>query len=48
MEAKMATDLGPVSEDHDPDEGARDAGVEEHEDYSEHDLDAPIPHERPV
>jgi manganese/zinc-transporting P-type ATPase C len=48
MEAKMATDLGPVSEDHDPNEGARDVGMEEHEDYTEHDLDTAVPHERPV
>ena len=39
----MATDLGPESEEHDPQEGTSDAGaheVEGHEDYSEHDLDA--------
>jgi manganese/zinc-transporting P-type ATPase C len=51
MEAKMATELGPESEEHDPQEGTSDAGaheVEVHEDYSEHDLDTPVPHERPV
>jgi cation transport ATPase len=51
MEAKMATELGPESEEHDPHEGTSDVGaheVEEHEDYSEHDLDAEVPHERPV
>ncbi len=51
MEAKMATDLGAESEEHDPHEGTSDAGayeVEGHEDYSEHDLDTPVPHERPV
>ncbi len=51
MESKMATELGPESEEHDPEEGTSDDGaheVEEHEDYSEHDLDAETPHERPV
>jgi manganese/zinc-transporting P-type ATPase C len=51
MEAKMATDLGVESEEVDPHEGTSDAGaheVEGHEDYSEHDLDAQVPHERPV
>jgi cation-transporting P-type ATPase C len=51
MEAKMATELGGESEEHDPHEGTSDVGaheVEGHEDYTEHDLDAPVPHERPV
>jgi cation transport ATPase len=50
MEAKMATDLGTESEEHDPHEGTSDGAheIEGHEEYSEHDLDAPVPHERPV
>jgi cation-transporting P-type ATPase C len=51
MEAKMATELGPEHEEHDPYEGTSDVGaheVEGHEDYTEHDLDAEVPHERPV
>ena len=51
MEAKMATDLGTESEEHDPHEGTSDAGAHElegREEYSEHDLDAEVPHERPV
>jgi manganese/zinc-transporting P-type ATPase C len=51
MEAKMAKELGPESEEHDAQQGISDDGaheVEAHEDYSEHDLDAEIPHERPV
>jgi cation-transporting P-type ATPase C len=51
MEAKMATELGPESEERDAQEGTSDDGaheVEGHENYSEHDLDAEVPHERPV
>jgi cation transport ATPase len=51
MEAKMAKELGPESEEHDAQQGISDDGaheVEAHEDYSEHDLDAEVPHERPV
>jgi cation-transporting P-type ATPase C len=51
MEAKMATELGPEAEEHDTREGSSDDGaheVEEREDYSDHDLDAEVPHERPV
>jgi manganese/zinc-transporting P-type ATPase C len=51
MEAKMAKELGPESEEHDAQEGISDDGaheVEGHEDYSELDLDAEVPHERPV
>jgi cation transport ATPase len=51
MEAKMAMDRVQESEEHDPQEGTSDVGaheVEGHEEYSEHDLDAPVPHERPV
>jgi cation transport ATPase len=51
MEAKMATDFGTEAEEHDPHEGTSDVGaheVEGHEDYSEVDLDAVVPFERPV
>ena len=51
MEAKMAKEAPEESEDHDPKEGTSDEGayeLEPHEDYSEHDLDAPVPDENPV
>jgi manganese/zinc-transporting P-type ATPase C len=51
MESKMATDFGTEAEEHDPHEGTSDVGayeVEGHEDYSEVDLDAAVPFERPV
>ena len=51
MEAKMARDRVQESEEYDPQEGTSDVGaheVEGHEEYSEHDLDTPLPHERPV
>ncbi len=47
----MATELGPEAEEHDTQEGSSDDGaheVEGHEEYSDHDLDAEVPHERPV
>jgi manganese/zinc-transporting P-type ATPase C len=52
MEAKMATDYGSEADERDSqEEGAPEAGeheVEGREDYSEYDLDAAVPHERPV
>jgi hypothetical protein len=51
MESKMATDFATEAEEHDPHEGTSDVGaheVEGHEDYSEVDLDAVVPFERPV